>query len=321
MDLIYTNASREDKGVLLEYEMDMAFGSDENDFECTVPVTAHCCEANSMLYIEGTEYGGIVDEIGSNSETKDVIYYGRTWHGVLNSKVLEPDNGEDYLVCSGEANSVIGALLQRVNLTDLFTVSESNSELDISGYKMNRYIKAYDGIRKMLASVGGKLRFLFQDGKVVLSAEAIHDYTQDEEFNSDLVAFNVNKAYNTVNHLICLGKGELAERTVLHLYADAAGNISKTQTLFGMAEITDVYDHSSVESAEELEKGGIERLQELCAPASLNVDFDGSAETYDVADIVGAFDNVTNISITAAITKKIVTVKNGKITIEYKVGE
>ena len=33
MDLIYTNANRVDQGVLLDYELDLAFGADENNFE------------------------------------------------------------------------------------------------------------------------------------------------------------------------------------------------------------------------------------------------------------------------------------------------
>lgn len=33
MDLIYMNASMEDIGVIRAYEFDLAYGSDENDFE------------------------------------------------------------------------------------------------------------------------------------------------------------------------------------------------------------------------------------------------------------------------------------------------
>lgn len=321
MDLIFTNASREDQGVLLDYELDMAFGSDENNFECTVQSSSHCCEAGSLLYMEGTEYGGVVDAIQSKSDTQEVIYSGRTWQGILESKILEPDSGADYLVLSGEANAVIANLLSRLALTDLFEASSVDSGLTISNYKMDRYIAGYTGIKKMLASIGGKLLFSFQADKVVLSAVAVHDYTQDEQFDSDLVDFDVKKSYKTVNHLICLGKGELAERTVLHLYADKEGNISQTQTQFGLDEVTAVYDYSSVESTDELMVGGMERLAELWEPDSLKIDFDDTTDNYDVGDIVGAVDNITGITISSRITKKIVTIKNGQITISYEVGE
>ena len=321
MDLIYTNADREDLGVLLDYELDLAFGEDENDFECRIQAAAHCCEAGSFLYIEGTEYGGIIDSIEINTASNDVIYRGRTWHGILNSKVLEPDSGKAYLIVSGEANTVLGTLIARMGLADLFEASAAASGLTINNYKMNRYITGYDGIRKMLASVGGQLLISFRNGKVVLSAAEKYDYSQDEEFDSDLVEFTLRKNYKAVNHLICLGSGELEQRMIVHLYADSSGNISQTQTVTGLDEYTAVFDYSNVESEEELIKSGTEELQKLWEPADLSIDFDADSDSFGVGDIVGAYDNITGMTVSAAIIKKIVTVKNGHTTISYKVGE
>lgn len=321
MDLIYTNSSRVDQGVLLNYELDLAFGADENNFECTITADAHCCESGSFLYFEGTEYGGIVDVIRSKSDTQEVIYSGRTWHGILNSKVIEPDSGSAYLTLSGEANNVIAELLSRLALTDLFEASGEDSGLTIRNYQMNRYITGYDGIVKMLSSVGAKLCVKLQGGKVVLSAVVKHDYSRDEDFDSDLVDFDISKQCKTVNHLVCLGSGELENRMVIHLYADKAGNISQTQTQFGMDEMAAVYDYPSVESESELLSGGTEELKKLCEPDKLSVDFDDTSDSYDVGDTVGAFDNITGISVAAVIMKKIVTIKNGHITISYKVGD
>lgn len=321
MDLIYTNANKEDVGVLLAYDLDLAFGADENDFECKIQISEHCCEAGAYLYIEGTEYGGIIDEIKSDTTEGEVIYKGRTWHGILNSKVLEPDPGEAYLVVSGDANAVIGSLLNRMGLSGLFGASGGSSGLTISNYKMNRYITGYDGIKKMLASVGGKLEFTYQGGMVILAAVPIHDYSTDEEFDSDQIDFEVTKKHNSVNHLVCLGSGELENRMIVHLYVDKAGNISQTQTMFDLDEYAAVYDYSDVESEEELIKSGISRLKELWEPDSMTIDFDSDSDIYDVGDVVGAFDNVTGINIRAEITKKIVTITNRKVNISYKVGE
>ena len=321
MDLIYTNANKEDMGVLLAYDLDLAFGADENDFECRIQISEHCCEPGAYLYIEGTEYGGIIDEIKSDTTEGEVIYKGRTWHGILNSKVLEPDPGEAYLVVSGDANDIIGSLLDRMGLSGLFGASFASSDLTIKSYKMNRYITGYDGIKKMLASVGGKLKFTYQNGMVILSAVPAHDYSVDEEFDSDQIGFEITKKHHSVNHLVCLGSGELENRMVVHLYADESGNISQTQTMFGLDEYAAVYDYSDVESEEELIKSGESRLKELWEPDSMTIDFDNDSDIYDVGDVVGAFDNVTSINIYAAITKKIVTITNGKINISYKVGE
>ena len=61
MDLIYTNASGEDVGVLQGFTLDLAYGSDENDFQLEVSIDNQAIEAGAYIYIDGTEYGGIVD--------------------------------------------------------------------------------------------------------------------------------------------------------------------------------------------------------------------------------------------------------------------
>lgn len=321
MDLIYTNKAREDLGVLQDYDMDLAFGADENNFECTVSAVSHCCEEGSLLYMEGTEYGGIVDSIESDTASKEVKYKGRTWHGILDSKVIEPENGAAYLSLSGEANNVIAYLLDRLALTDLFEASSEDSGIAISNYKMNRYISGYDGIIKMLSSVGAKLSVTVQEDKVVLSVCAKHDYSTEEDFDSALVDFKATKKFNSVNHMICLGSGDLENRMVIHLYADKDGNISREQTQTGLDEYVGVFDYPNAESEDELIKNGTERLKKLWEPVTLTIDFDDTTDSYDVGDIVGAYDSITGISASAVITKKIVTIKNGQINISYKVGD
>lgn len=321
MDLIYTNKDREDVGVLLDYDFDLAFGSDENDFELTINANQHCCEAGCLIYMEGTEYGGIIDKMKITTKNQEMKYSGRTWHGILASKVIEPDAGEAYLIVSGEANEVIGTLLDRIGLADMFTVSTEDSGLTISNYKMNRYVDAYTGIVKMLATVSGKMKFTFTGGQVFISALSAVDYSQDEQFDNDQVEMQVEKSYNPVNHLICLGSGELTERQVVHLYTDADGNISTTQTFTGIDEVVDVYDYANAESLEDLIQGGMDKLKELASADTVKMDFDAESTVYDIGDIVGAKEIITGVAVKEKITKKIVTINKGQINIEYKVGE
>ena len=57
MDLIYTNSNGVDQGVLQDYEIDLAFGADENNLECRVQSGNHCCEAGiEILSIHLTIY-------------------------------------------------------------------------------------------------------------------------------------------------------------------------------------------------------------------------------------------------------------------------
>lgn len=320
MDLIYTNKALEDVGVLKDYTFDLAFGSDENDFEVTIESNNHCCESKCLLYIEGTEYGGMIDGMQIVTKDKKLVYFGRTWHGILESKILQPDSGKDYLTVSGEVNAVIRSLIDRIGLSDLFTVSNEDSLLKVNNYKMSRYIGAYSGIKKMLDSVSGKLHFNFRDGKVVISAFPIVDYSQDEQFDNDQIEMEVKKTENPVNHLICLGKGELSERQVIHLYTDADGNISEDQTFTGLKENAEVYDYSNAESLEDLKEKGIEKLKSY-ASGNVKMNFDAESTVYDIGDIVGAKEIITGSFVKERIIKKIVTIKKGQTNIEYKVGE
>lgn len=321
MDLIYTNADLEDVGVIIDAITDIALGADENDFECGVALNRHCCKEGYYLYYDGTEYGGVIDKIKVDTKNKEVTYSGRTWHGILESKIICPDEGESYLVVSGEANAVLRGLIERLGLSSLFIASSEDSGIVIPSYKMNRYIDGYEGIKKMLKSVNAKLKLMFKNGKVSVSCEKVIDYSQDEQFDASQIEFKVTKNYAPINHCICLGKGELANRQVIHLYADTSGNIGHLQSIYGLSERTAVYENTNAESLEELEQGGIDTIKESWQSDEIDFSFNSNAESYDIGDIVGAQERTTGISASAEITKKIVKIDKGKITINYKVGE
>ena len=236
----------------------------------------------------------------------------------MNSKVIEPNAGEAYLIVSGDANEILSMLVDRLGLTGLFVAAEELSGINISKYQFHRYCKGYDGIRDMLADNGAKLKIEWVNRAVQLSAVPVVDYT-DSPADSDTASLNVEKYSKKVNHLICLGKGELTEREVIHLYADQFGNIGDTQYYFGLEEITEPYDYSN---SEDLRKDGISHFKSIRnndnAEISLN---DVTAIPYDIGDIVGASEIRTGITVTAVVTQKIIKIKNGVISTEYKTGE
>ena len=126
MDLIYADATKKDIGVLNAYEMDMAYGSDENNFECSIERNDHCCGQGFFIYVEGEEYGGIVDSIRVDTNQSRVTYCGRTWHGILQGKVVCPDPDSDYVLLDGEANEVLQEIIDHIGLTDLFEASSGS---------------------------------------------------------------------------------------------------------------------------------------------------------------------------------------------------
>ena len=320
MDLIYTNAKAVDIGVLSAYAFDLSFGASENDFEMVLGSRDTALEFGAYVYMEGTEYGGIVDGMKTSTGGETVTYKGRTWHGILNSKIIQPDSGAAYYTVSGDANSVLSGLVSRLGLSGLFAVSADNAGISIPNYQFHRYCKAYDGIRAMLADCGAKLEIQWKNRSVRLSAVPISDY-RESPIDGDIATLTVEQHKQKVNHLICLGKGELAAREVIHLYVDKWGNIGDVQYYTGLDEITETYDYSNAESSDELRKEGIKRLKELMNNDKADISImETDGLNYDIGDIIGASDIKSGVTVAAAVSQKIVKIQNGAIRTQYKTG-
>ena len=317
MDLIFTNSEREDQGVLTTHSFDLSYGVSENNFELTIGANATMLETDACIYIEGTEYGGIVGGIKTRTNEETITYKGRTWHGVMNSKVIEPDTGENHLIVSGDANEVLSFLIARLGLSGLFVAAENPSGVNISSYKFHRYCKGYDGVADMLADNGGKLKIAWKDRAVHLSAEPIADHTESP-VDGDVATLTVEQNKDKVNHLICLGKGDLADREVIHLYADQFGQIGDVQYYTGLFEIADTYENTN---SEDLRSDGIKHFEELRNNDKAEISLsEGEGLTYDIGDIVGAKEYKSGVSVSAAVTQKIVKINNGVVSTEYKTG-
>lgn len=319
VDLIITDSNHVDARSAADFTLDCAWGKEENDFELVMS-GASTIDAGAYIYVDGSECGGVVDAMEDQltSGVSTLTYSGRTWHGVLANKNLEPDRGKDYLTVSGTASTVIGSLISRVGLDAVFDAVDSPTAgaQTIKSYQFDRYTDCYTGLRKMCAASGLKLRLAYASGKVRVWAEPAAHY--GDSIDSDLIDFDVTRTWRKPNHLIGLGKGDLAARTVVHWYADAKGNVSQSQSLKGVDEITQVYDYSSAE-ANELNQKTREKLQELQSEGDVKVTVrDDANVVFDVGDTVTARDNLTGITVNASITKKIVKVSGGVLSVDYE---
>lgn len=273
MDLIHANKDMKDIGAIPDYSLDLAYGEEENDFE--LQVAEDCCNEHEYIYVEktvdgrvqGTEYGGIIDKKSIDTENNTRTYYGRTWHGILDGKIIEPPKNTDYLTVNGDANEVIRTIIRMIGLDDLFEVPASKSGIEIINYQF-RYVQAYKGLRTMLQTFGGKLKMRHYQKKIQLWAEHIVDYSKQADWDSTQVTFTASNNYTPINHLICLGKGDMVDRAVIHIFTDAKGDIcpyaKKTtplqdedyildksqQVIFGTLERTEIYDYSNAEITE-----------------------------------------------------------------------
>ena len=316
MDLIFTNAKRVDQGIFSAYALDMSYGAEENDFELILGANESMLENDAVIYMENTEYGGMVGGLKTSTNSETITYHGRTWHGILNSKIIEPDTGENYLVVSGDANEVLAFIVARLGLSGLFVADENLSGIDISRYQFHRYCKGYDGLMAMLADNGAKLKVVWKNRFVVLSAVPVVDYSETP-VDDDIAVVSVESHSDKVNHLICLGAGNLSEREVIHLYVDQFGRIGEVQYYTGLAEIVDTYENSN---SENLREDGIKRFKELRNTDKAEMALSETETIYDIGDIVGATEYRTGIKVTETVKQKIVKINNGVLSTEYKTG-
>ena len=298
-----------------EFELDIAYGSDENALKLEARA-GDAPEEGQFVFIDGTEYGGVVDQASyeaGREATGSILCKGRTWHGILAGKRLLPDSGSGYLSVSGKAGDVLASLIERMGLSGLFSAASDDTAVS---YTFDRFVDGYSGLKAMAKANGRKVSMRRKGGKVEISLPPAVDYAN--KVDSDLLDFTLTSVHRCVNHLVCAGTGELENRAVVHFYADAAGNVSHTQSLFGVDEISALYDYSNADESK-LEEEGRKKLQEYQTQGSVEVEAHDDIDV-DVGDVISARDNAHGRTVTATVVKKIVQVSRGVATYSYEVG-
>ncbi len=329
MDLIYTDATGKELGFVQKANIDFEVGEDEkdsvNDFEVEFKrydwdgMPTYGCR----LFSPATEFGGIVSELATNTKSDTVTLKGYTWRGMMTKKVIQPLAGQDYAVASGELNAIIKSKVEEA-FPGLFFGVTTSTEKTVGSYQFDRYCTLHDGLVAMLKSVGYKLNIEYDQGSsgkigyVRVQAVPIVDYSNDLEFSNDNnFNFTMKDNRRGVNHLICLGKGDLKDRIVEHLYTDQNNNVSRTQFFKGVEEIVQVYDSNGSERSDLIENG-TKKLEEVKNRAEYDMTMEKIEGNIDIGDIVGGRDYLTNTSITKPIGRKIWTISAGLEKLEYK---
>lgn len=319
--IVVADANGVDQRALLFTEYDFEVGDDQNTFLVTClrgewkPITD-----GSRIYIPNTEYGGLFKQLKTDTKKGTISCGGYTWRGMLQNRILRPASGDGYATDSGELNAILARRVTEA-FPDLFEGSSDSTGIEVT-YQYNRYVTLYEGLKAMLKSVGYKMKISYDmsNGKVKAEAVPIVDYSSQIEYSSDMNAnYYMTKTGMGVNHLICLGQGELANRVVVDLYMDANGNISQTQTYFNENEITEVYDYAGA-SRDDLIQSGMEQLKAKKNQNSFRIDLESEIDV-EIGDIVGGRDYTSGMRMTAPITTKIVKWRNGFETTEYKLSD
>lgn len=189
------------------------------------------------LGVQGKEYGGVIRKIITNTETNLVSLIGPTWRGMLEKKIIEPPAGEDYRIVSGDANTIINDI-SCVEFDGIF-ICAGASGIILNNFQFDRYVTHLAGLEKMLLSKNARLDIVYDSGEpneasfVRLAAVPIKDYSDKIEYSQDgtlsFLSFTFESDSGGINHLICLGKGELKDRLVVHLYEQQDGSIGDTK--------------------------------------------------------------------------------------------
>lgn len=321
--LILADQNLKDIAPVMDAEIDIAIG-EENDYEIEIQRDEWRSEYTfgNVFYVKDTEYGGIIGEVDTSTAEDTISLLGRTWRGMLDKKIIRPPAGQDYKKVSGELNTVLGELITE-QFDDYFVVSQDDTGVSLTNYQFDRYCTLLAGINKMLKSVGYRLKIRYvqqergQPGYVELSAVPIVDYSEQIELSQDSqLNFTFKNCRNGVNHLICLGKGELQDRQVIDLYVQEDGSIGSEPFYTGIQEIAETYEDTSSET-DELEEKGREKLLELMNSTSFSMDVETLNMDVAIGDIIGGRDYLTGLYAKKPITKKIYRVEGGKTSLEY----
>ena len=277
---------------------------------------------SNLIYILGTEYGGIIGEVLTDTTLDYVELKGLSWRGRLAKKIIEPPAGSDYKVVSGELHTVMKSLIEP-EFDGLFVVSQEDTGITVENYQFDRYCTLLDGLNKMLKSKWHRLQLSFrreqnEPGYLYIEAVPITDFSNQIELSRDCqLNYTMDDKRDGVNHLIVTGKGELQDRNILHLYVQENGAIGTEQYYTGLQEIAEVYENTSTET-DELMSAAEDRLRSLAGKKTFKMDVAKLGLDVGIGDIVGGRDYLTGMYMAKPVENIVYEITNDVETKTYK---
>lgn len=299
----------------ISFECEVGTGDASNDFELRGYDVFR-----GGVYIPGTEYGGLIECPEDTTGEELHTYKGWTWRGLLTQAVVSPPDGEDYYTASGDLHEIISGLVTD-RFSGLFTVPGELTGVTAE-FQADRYCTVHEALTDLCEENGYKLvieAYKSDTVKVELRAEPITTiagtYNEDNRLS---LTFSDNRM--GINHLICMGSGELKDRQRVDLYVDQNGNIGTTKYHTGLYEREQYFDYPNAESLAELTKQGKKRLKEVMSKKTLQINRIQDVEM-DIGDIVTGKHTVSGTSVSAPIDRKSFAYSGGIVRLEYHVKE
>ena len=308
-------------------EISIKAGATINDNSFELTLSERDWKENPILighhiYIDGTEWGGVVEKIEHDTESGSLTISGLNWRGMLIRKVIEPTPGSAYLIVSGEANSVLSARVAAFG--GVFSADTKDTGVTISAAW--RYSELMNAIETAFEAQGltVSIRYIAANQSVFIGARTVVDYSGEIDLSQDygISIKSTQGQLNSYNHVIALGAGELLDRDVIHVYRLDDGTMTTAAPdWIGTAKDKVItYDYNNPESLDDLQSGAEKRLFEYTPNDGVELDPGDAEIDLEMGDIVGARDRLTGFSASARIVGKILKIDSSGIKIETKVG-
>lgn len=319
MELIVADSAGKTLFPLSDFELDMDSGwgdGVDNTFDLIVrDASAPLPEAAWRVYADGTEMGGRVErfELKTGRASSELHWTGSTWSGVLAKRLLWPDAGQDYLTLAGDANAVLRQVVARLGLGSFFSVPDGDAGVSVS-YRCSRDVPdAWTNLRLAMRSAGLRLDARWVDGSCRLQAAKVTDWRG--RVDSDLVDFDLSSDLLVTNHLKAAGKGELASRQVVDVYADNRGNVGTSKAMAGVFELEEYYDANNSEG-DDLRDQAASRLKDMQTEGSVKVTV-GEGVSFGLGDVVEARHYSPNVTVSVEISSRVTTATGAGVAVTY----
>lgn len=314
MDLIYTDKNKVEQGVIKNYTFDMEEATTTSNrctFEIQMPSEDNFLEIGAYVYIPNTEIGGRIDSIKVDTEAKTIYASGRTWRGLLATKLFTVET-----TMNTNMSMFFGEKIQSpysYAMGSVFTVT-TDVNIPVVAVKIPIYEDLYTAMVRSAVAINYKIDIRWDE--VVARARVtfipIADYTSANAITSDMFEFKISSGAPRVNHAI-----GVHDSLVVNRYLQANGTVGSTMYYKGIDQITQVFELSATTSAE---------LTEQTDKALLDAQINDSMEVTaldlraDLGDKFTAEDIQTGITMTQYVTHKITKINHDIIQYQYEVG-
>lgn len=319
MELVVADSAGRTLFPLYDFDLDMDEGWGDgvgNSFDLVVRDSrAPLPQAAWRFFADGSEIGGRVEgfELKAGRDSTELHWVGSPWTGVLSKRLLWPDPGQDYLTLSGDANEVLRQVVRRLELGSLFSVPDGSAGAQVSHRCSRDEPDAWTNLRQAMRSAGMRLDARWVGGSCELRAVRVADWRG--RVDSDLVSFDLTSSLLVTNHLKAAGKGELAGREVVDVYADNRGNVGTSRAMSGVFELEEYYDANNSEG-DDLRKQATDRLKDRQGEGGVKVTVDEGVE-FGLGDMVEARHYSPNVTVGVEISSKVISATGAGASVTY----